>query len=644
LINIAFAINYPEMEPLIRDVFDNQTQLLHESDVSQEYQLQIIHASSTDSLLRYNIQADVLIARGANAYDLRRIGYHIPVVELIISGIDLVLALDKAKKTYGIKPTAVLGSFNMIPGVENLSGVIGLPIFPYYLKENSLKEIIRNINEAHEAGITNFVGGVNGCRYAKSLGFNTTSIQSGREAISQAISEAMRTAVISREERQKSLMYRTIIDYAYEGVIAVDQNNELLVFNNVGKKLMGLPQHLDCSHKPAGEIIHHPEVTGFLKDSEEVYDRTVNIQDMFLLVNKVPILLNDTAIGKVMTFQDITKIQEMQGIIRGKIHSRGHNAKYSFADIIGKNADMEKIKTAAKKYAALDSNILIAGETGTGKELLAQSIHNYSSRAEEPFVAVNCAALPENLLESEFFGYADGAFTGASKGGKIGLFELAHNGTIFLDEISEIPLRLQGRLLRVIQEQQVMRLGDDRMLSIDVRVISASNKDLRTLIADGLFREDLYYRLNVFTLRVPSLRDRLCDVPMLAVHFIKYFCTKYRKRLPSLSKDAEETLMNYHWYGNIRELRNVCERMVALNDAETIGGDDVVDQLQPLEDTSELKRGCDPDSVNNGYQQVNRESIHAALAETRFNRTQAAGLLGISRVTLWRRMRELKIE
>ena len=257
---------------------------------------------------------------------------------------------------------------------------------------------------------------------------------------------------------------------------------------------------------------------------------------------------------------------------------------------------------------------------------------------------MNCAALPENLLESEFFGYAEGAFTGASKGGKIGLFELAHNGTIFLDEISEIPLRLQGRLLRVIQEQQVMRLGDDRMLSIDVRVISASNKDLRTLIADGLFREDLYYRLNVFTLRVPSLRDRLCDVPMLAVHFIKYFCTKYRKRLPSLSKDAEETLMNYHWYGNIRELRNVCERMVALNDAETIGGDDVVDQLQPLEDTSELKRGCDPDSVNNGYQQVNRESIHAALAETRFNRTQAASLLGISRVTLWRRMRELKIE
>ena len=265
-------------------------------------------------------------------------------------------------------------------------------------------------------------------------------------------------------------------------------------------------------------------------------------------------------------------------------------------------------------------------------------MHNVSRRRDGPFVAVNCAALPENLLESEFFGYVPGAFTNASRIGKVGLFELAHRGTIFLDEVSEIPLSFQGRLLRVLQEREVMRLGDDRIIPVDVRVMAASNKNLKKMAESGLFRQDLLYRLDVLGLSLPPLRSRRDDIPLLARFFLRRPDGFSNESGKFLARDAEKWLVRYDWPGNVRELRNICERLVALSAAPRITGEEV-----------QLALGCmSPPLAGESFRcetevpkmrHMQRELVSQALQQTHGNKRQAALLLGISRATLWRKLR-----
>nr|WP_274608171.1 sigma 54-interacting transcriptional regulator [Peribacillus sp. TH27] len=254
--------------------------------------------------------------------------------------------------------------------------------------------------------------------------------------------------------------------------------------------------------------------------------------------------------------------------LRLKIKESGHIAKYKFNDIISKSSKIEQVKKQAKKMALSDSNVLIIGESGTGKELFANSIHNYSSRNPFPFVAVNCSALPDNLLESELFGYEEGAFTGAKRGGKKGLFEQAHRGTIFLDEIGDISSNLQSRLLRVLQQKEVLRVGGTKVIPVDVRVIAATNKDLFHLVQERQFRDDLYYRLKVLQLNIPPLRERVEDIFPL----IKHFMFKKRTQL-TFSSEAQYCLESYNWPGNIRELENMVECLGIMADGEIIETD-----------------------------------------------------------------------
>lgn len=229
-----------------------------------------------------------------------------------------------------------------------------------------------------------------------------------------------------------------------------------------------------------------------------------------------------------------------------------------------------------KKYSQVDSTILLTGETGVGKEVFAHLIHSFSKRSEGPFVAVNCAAIPENLLESELFGYVEGAFTGAKKGGKTGLFELAHQGTIFLDEIGELAESLQAQLLRVLQEGEVMRLGDERVIPINIRVIAASNRDFEKMVEEGRFRADLYYRLNILDIPIPSLRERIADIPLLCNFFIEELEPGIRRNIRGFTADAMKILQNYHWPGNIRQLRNIVERAMILSPDKVIDSDTVL--------------------------------------------------------------------
>ncbi|MDF2524469.1 MAG: sigma54 specific transcriptional regulator, Fis family, partial [Clostridiales bacterium] len=361
--------------------------------------------------------------------------------------------------------------------------------------------------------------------------------------------------------------------------------------------------------------------------------------------------------GNVVTFQDITKIQEAEGKIRNKIYLRGHIAKYTFDDVMGKSQKIKDVIGMAKHFASVSSNILISGETGTGKELFAQSIHNASDRKNGPFVAVNCAALPENLLESELFGYVEGAFTGAAKSGKLGMFELAHKGTIFLDEVSELPPKLQGRLLRVIQERSIMRLGDDKIISVDVRIIAATNKNLKVLSEKGEFRNDLYFRLNVLKLDLPSLREHPEDIPFLIEKNIERYAKILGKEKLIFTEKGMELLLNYTWPGNIRELQNICERLLVLSMTAAISCKEVEFAFSD-KDIKIEKSVYTPDKMMDMRPQalehssgklkdkisdMERQKITEALDMFHGNKVKTARYLGISRNTLWRRIKEMNL-
>lgn len=291
------------------------------------------------------------------------------------------------------------------------------------------------------------------------------------------------------------------------------------------------------------------ELLRLIDGTGEISKKVVAIADSNYILDKVPLCISNTQIGYYVTLQDEVVIKDMEISLNKKLIEKGLFAKYTFNDIKRSCEVMTETVELAKKAAVTEYTILITGESGTGKELFAQSIHNYSNRKDMPFIGVNCAAIPESLLESELFGYEEGAFTGASKKGKIGYFEQANHGTIFLDEIGDISPKLQARLLRVLQEKQVMRIGSDRVINVDVRIIAATNRDLKKEVENGNFRSDLYYRLNTLQIMVPPLRERKEDILLLFNEFVKDGHVR-------MSQKDRDMLLNYGWPGNVRELEN----------------------------------------------------------------------------------------
>ena len=351
--------------------------------------------------------------------------------------------------------------------------------------------------------------------------------------------------------------------------------------------------------------------------------------------------------GLVVSFMNASRIQQMESQIRRQMSDKGLAARYTFRDIVHKSDIMDKTIENAGRYAGVSSNVLLVGETGTGKELFAQSIHNASKRAGNAFVAVNCAALPESLLESELFGYVEGAFTGAAKGGKMGFFEMAHKGTIFLDEIGDISPKLQSRLLRVLQEKEIIRLGNDTVIPIDVRVISATNKNLKEAVAAGEFRQDLLYRLDVLELNLPPLRKRGADISLLLTHYIEFEHERTGCRLKYLNDRALRLLENYPWPGNIREMRNFCERLCILCQKDTADTDDIYRALPDIASPTLLQTEKQPEkspTVSEEFPAYDEKAeILKALALFRNNRSRTAEYLNMHPSTLWRKMKKYGI-
>jgi propionate catabolism operon transcriptional regulator len=371
-----------------------------------------------------------------------------------------------------------------------------------------------------------------------------------------------------------------------------------------------------------------------------------------IVVNALPIENEGRPKGAVALLKTVSRIESISRKFKESLYSRGFVAKHTLKDLVGETAIMRQLKLRAKQYAQTHTTLIIQGETGTGKELLAQAIHNLSPRRQQPFVAINCAALPESLLESELFGYEEGAFTGAKRGGKIGLFELAHRGTVYLDEIADISAGLQMRLLRVIENKEVMRVGGDRYVPVDVRIISSSYQDLHREMKKGCFRPDLYYRLAVLKLKLPALHERKEDIPLIIEKVLAS-----RAAFNSTFTTKMLAYMNrYHWPGNVRELISFVEsyliQLRTKNHDEQLISMLLEEQMQeashweeaPSDDNTEAACDINADEVVAGtlkemMERVECKLIQDTLRACRFNKKETAKRLGISVNTLWRKLK-----
>lgn len=568
---------------------------------------------------------EVVIARAGTLQAIQNANLGVAVVELPITGFDLIHTIDEAK-VYGSR-IAVVAYQSMVLGIESVAKVFGVELGYFFIKqENEIGEIIKKVVAE---GYNVVLGGAVTAAAAQANGLSYVFINSSRESILQAAFEAERVKRAIEIEKYKHEMFSSVVSYSHDGIITVDHKGYIASMNPRALQITNFTQAV-------GKLIYNvwPELyfDQLMKSKKQVLGQIIRVNGMQVLCNKVPIIVDERPLGAVVTFQDVTRIQQLEASIRREIYAKGHIARFTFDDIWGDSLAIQRAVRTAKDYAATEANILIQGETGTGKEVFAQSIHNYSSRKDGPFVAVNCAALPSQLLESELFGYVKGAFTGANKEGKQGLFEMAHGGTLFLDEIGELDYVNQGQLLRVLQEKAVVRLGSDRVVPVNVRVIAATNKDLSLAVAEKKFRDDLYYRLNVLAMTLPPLRDRKADVRVYANKFLERF-SPTNGGVKSFRTGALRLMEKFSWPGNVRQLQNTIQRVAVLC-------------KEPIVSEAELSRCLDMKERKEKVKLVDGisqeiEQIRQALAQANGKQTQAANLLGINRSTLWRRMERL---
>ena len=498
------------------------------------------------------------------------------------------------------------------------------------------------VERALKDGAVFSVGGAWTDPWAKRLGLPHVIVENSVETILNALESATQLRRVQVEEAEKqclfktqSEMYQAVLDFTHDAILAIDENGRIQVLNPPAERIMGC-RAADSVGQPVEAVLPNTLLPDVLESGEKQLDQIMQIHQTLCNTNRIPILVDGQRRGVVATFQDVKQLQNSEQKIRLKLHEKGLVAKYAFNDILGDSPAIRSTIQIARSYAASRASVLILGETGTGKELFAQSIHNASDRRDGPFVAINCAAVSNSLLESELFGYEAGSFTGASRGGREGVFELAHGGTLFLDEIGEIPRETQVELLRVLQEKESRRVGGSRVIPVDVRIIAATNKDLLQETVEGRFREDLYYRLDVLDLKLPPLRERGDDVKILGLHLFRQLPGGKDPIMQSQFLYLLEQVGPYQWYGNIRELQNFVERANIL--MRNAGASSVT-----VSDI--LRRRAEPaPEPCQETESRDRRAIEAALHNHPGSMADAARSLGCSRQTLWRKMKKYGIQ
>ncbi|MCI2061542.1 MAG: sigma 54-interacting transcriptional regulator [Eubacteriaceae bacterium] len=632
---LALIATYPKMSKIFMKVTEkNGTDAVN------------IFASFDDAVKKakeIEPKVDAILSRGSTAAHIQD-AVDIPVIFIPITPFDVLKVVHSLPEE--IKEIAFL-NYVRLQNIDDIEQMYGIKIYEYTFSNKD--DIYSNINDISERGIKTVVGGNVAVKYAVSRGLTGIEVSSGEYAVTQAFNETMQILYEKRKEKESAYRLHTAFESLSEGIVVADQDENIVLCNPSAAKFL-----YDPINKPVPEKIdsvisdaHFQKVFG----QEEPDANYIKKYEYGLIAASHRQIKGDGLfLGTVSTFEDVTKIQALEKQIRHEIHDKGFEARYTFEDILTNDKEMQAVKDMAAVIAETNASVLIEGESGTGKEMFAQGLHNASERKTGPFVAINCAAIPQDLLESELFGYEAGAFTGARKEGKKGMFELADRGTIFLDEIGEIQPALQARLLRVIQEREVMRVGGSKIIPIDVRIISATNHNLLERIKQDKFREDLYYRLAVFNLKIPPLRRRKNDISLLAGNFIANYNDG---KLPKSWDKYLDWMSHYDWPGNIRELQNVTERIAVLSqleDTHSLSIDEIIaahdqlytegtEQAVSADVTSSGKSWNISVDLSNGLKEATavfeREVIRHELNGG--DSENAAEKLKIGKTTLWRK-------
>lgn len=448
-------------------------------------------------------------------------------------------------------------------------------------------------------------------------------------------------------------MFVTAINYIHDGVVIVDKNSKIIYVNEAYSKILNVDKH-KILNKFISEIEPGALILEALKEHKPKVNKVVQVKSVGkkVVVNINPINIGNEFLGAISTFKDVTEVSLLNQELRNvrKLSEDFYNGAAKkqqslpkeFDSIIGKNERFIQCLKLASIVAPTEAAILVEGESGVGKEVIVSGIFRVSNRAKKPFVEINCSAIPESLFESELFGYSEGAFTGAQKGGKLGKFELADGGTIFLDEIGDMPLLMQAKLLRVLQSGEIQKVGANNIKKVDVRVIAATNRDLKSMVKEGSFREDLYFRLNTFNIIIPPLKERIDDVELLTEYFLNLYCSKYNKKL-EVSEEAIEVLKKYNWPGNVRELQSCIEYSVVICQHDVIEVDNLPENIKSFSENEAPYNHEDNERLKDKIYDVEKIGIENSLKEFHGNRTKAMEKLGMSRRTFYRKLKMYNI-
>lgn len=604
---------------------------------------------------------DVLIASGATAAFLRR-NLSLPVVILEPGMLDIARAALQARPLDD--KVALLQYLDINGELDEIAAIFNIRIAQSAY--TNLAEARHEVERCRRDGFKVVIGSSATVQIAQDLGL-TGILALTEHSCLRAFEDAIAIGAQARAEAARRQRLTSILTHLTDGVIAFDALGAVQIVNPAMERLLG-PEAQGFSAETMRRLFPGLDLAAALKSgrgSDGGESSVVQVGKRALIASLIPTLDGGVADGALLICQDASNVQRAERRIRSAGRKGQYTARYRLGSIAGVSEVMKRMLELARQYAQTDATLLITGESGTGKEVVAQGVHNAGQRRRAAFVAVNCAAFPETLLESELFGHEEGAFTGARKGGKAGLFELAHGGTIFLDEIGDMPVSLQTRLLRVLQEREVVRLGSDEPTPIDVRVIAATNRDLRGEMLEGRFRADLFYRLNVLRLHLPPLRERVADISVLTRLFFD------AQRRPGMSEaslaaldDMAQTLaprlQDYAWPGNIRELENVIERAAVAAQAGARRSGQDPDHLRALfpelfsppdlvatgRSLPDSQATSDPSESFATLDRVHRNAetrhIQDVLQACGGRVEDAARKLGISRTTLWRRLSTMR--
>lgn len=590
------------------------------------------------SIARERIKSDsvdVFISAGSNGAILRK-NIHIPVAIIHLDGFSLLQALIRARSMSTRVGVVMYG--RTIPELEDVKDILKLDVaqFAYETPDDARRCCVR----LKEDGFNVIVGSSVVVEIAEEQGLSGILAYS-LNGIRRGFDDAIELARVKRLESGRYQQLNGVLGNLQDAVLAVDRRHRVIAINSRMQQLLNkadtvlLGKSLDAIE---------PELSLIQTMESGIEERAMVLRfaRRDWIVNRTPIREYGDIVGAALTLYDAQVIADADTRLRIQQRKRQVAAKYSFDDLIGNSLLFKHAVHTARRFAQTDLTVLIAGESGSGKELFAQAIHNASARAGQPFVALNCAAFPEALLESELFGYEEGAFTGSLRGGKRGLFETAHTGSLFLDEIGDMPLSLQTRLLRVLQEREIIRVGGVTTIPVDVRVIAATHQPLQEMIAERSFRQDLYYRINTLRLKLPALRERPSDIALLAQTLVGRSLRRLSSELDAepVLKPLLPYLAAYAWPGNVRELENIADRIaVYVLQFDDIGS---INYVGLCEDCPELFLPEQFDAQ--GDVDILKVRLIDTLKRSNGNRTAAAQKLGISRSTLWRWMKEQDLD